>query len=174
MLGLKLMPKLNPKIIAELLTEHHQELNRFATHKLGSADAASDILQDAYLRLANCQPKEKINNPRAFIFRIVANLIIDYQRKSVNRIPHNGDEDVLHAIADKQVLENQIEGQQRLAAINDALAQLPEKCRQSFYLNRVEGYTHREVAEKLKLSESMVAKHLLRAMRHCREHLKQF
>ncbi|OQK16427.1 RNA polymerase subunit sigma-70 [Methyloprofundus sedimenti] len=167
------MHKLNPVSIAELLTEHHHALNRFATHKLGSPDAASDVLQDAYLRLANSQQTEKINNPRAFVFRIVSNLIIDYQRKSVNRILHETDDQILHSIPDPQALEISIEGQQRLALINEALAQLPEKCRQAFYLNRVEGYTHKEVAEKLQLSESMIAKHLVRAMRHCREHLKQ-
>lgn len=167
------MSKLSPHDIAALLSSHQQALNRFATRKLGSPDAAADILQDAYLRLSGCQASEKINNPRAFVFRIVTNLIIDYQRKSVNRIPHEADEQVLHAIPDQQNLDTRIDGQQRLAAIDDAMGQLPEKSRQAFYLNRVEGYTHKEVAKKLQLSESMVAKHLARAMRHCREHLKQ-
>ena len=167
------MPKLNPENIANLLTTHRQELNRFAIHKLGSPEVASDILQDAYLRLANYKTTEEISNPRAFVFRIVSNLIIDHQRKSVNRIPHDADEEVLHAIPDQQVLEKNIADQQRLDAIAVAMAELPEKCQNAFYLNRVEGYTHKEVAEKLQLSESMVAKHLVRAMRHCREHLKQ-
>ena len=51
--------------------------------------------------------------------------------------------------------------------------ELPEKCRQSFYLNRVEGLTHAEVGRRLNISESMVAKYLARAMRHCRERLDE-
>ncbi len=161
--------------IADLISLHRRELNRFITQKLGSLDAASDILQDAYLRLAGYESTETIANPRAFVFRIVSNLVIDYQRRSVNRIPHDTDEDILHAVPDAQSFpEQNIEAQQRLEMIDAALQELPEKCRLAFYLNRVEGYTHKEIAEQLQLSESMVAKHLLRAMCHCRERLKAY
>lgn len=156
------------------MTLHRQELNRFIVQKLGSMDAAADILQDAYLRLAGYQGEESIANPRAFVFRIVSNLVIDYQRRSVNRLPHETDEATLHAIANDCELspEQCTEAQQRLELIDAALQELPEKCRRAFYLNRVEGYTHKEIAEQLQLSESMVAKHLVRAMCHCREWLK--
>lgn len=160
--------------IAELIALHRQELSRFIAQKLGSADAAPDILQDAYLRLAGYQTAETIANPRAFVFRTVSNLVIDHQRRSVNRIPHESNDDVLHELPDAQpVPERTFEAQQRLELLAAAMEELPEKCRQAFYLNRVEGCTYSEIAEKLQLSESMVAKHLVRAMRHCRERLKE-
>ncbi|MEQ1635519.1 MAG: sigma-70 family RNA polymerase sigma factor [Methylococcales bacterium] len=158
---------------ARLLTLHRAELTRFITRKLGTEEAAEDILQDAYMRLSHYQTLDNIDNPRAFVFRVVANLVIDHQRLSANRIPHDSNEEMLHAIPDQQAEPDTVyQTQQRLAIIKQALDELPLSCRQAFYLNRIEGYSHANCAVKLQISESMVAKHLLHAMVHCRDRLK--
>jgi len=38
---------------------------------------------------------------------------------------------------------------------------------------RVDGLSHREIAERLGVSESMVAKYIGQALRHCRDRLWQ-
>ena len=158
---------------AFLINQHRPELSHFIARKLGTSDISEDILQDAYLRLQHYPSLENIDNPRAFVFRIVANLVIDYQRSAGNRMPHDSDEEVLHAIADTvSEPDEHCMALQRLELINAAMEELPYKCRQAFYLNRVEGYSHAEIAEQLQLSTSMVAKHLFRAMTHCRDRLK--
>ena len=159
--------------VSFLINQHRPALNHFIFRKLGTVDISDDILQDAYLRLQHNPALTDIDNPRAFLFRIVANLVIDYQRSSSNRLPHDSDEEVLHAIADDaSEPDEHCLTIQRLDLINTALEELPDKCRQAFYLNRVEGYSHSEIAEQLQMSQSMVAKHLFKAMTHCRERLK--
>lgn len=158
---------------ARLITQHRAELSRFIVRKLGTDIATEDILQDAYVRLTHYQAIDNIDNPRAFVFRIVANLVIDYQRLSANRMPHDNDETALQAIPDRYAEpEQQYIAQQRLNMLKVALDELPLTCRQAFYLNRIEGYTQADIAVRLQISESMVAKHLLRAMIHCRDRLK--
>lgn len=156
-----------------LINQHRTELNRLIFRKLGTKEISEDILQDAYLRLQQYPDLATVENPRAFVFRIVTNLVIDYQRSASNRLPHDNDEDVLHDIVDNtpQPDEHYL-ASQRLEIINAALAELPEKCRQAFYLHRIEGCSHAEIAEQLQLSTSMVAKHLFKAMTHCRDRLK--
>lgn len=172
--SINLVYQINPQQIAELITRNRRELSRFISRKLGTADATADLLQDAYLRLAGYQSAVPVVNLRAFMFRTVSNLVVDHQRRSVNRIPHETDDEMLHAVPDNQpVLETRIQAGQGLERLALALDELPDKCREVFYLNRVEGYTHKEIAERLHLSESMVAKYLVRAMRHCRERLKE-
>lgn len=111
--------------------------------KLGSEHLSSDILQDAYLRLAQHRTSTAVDNPRAFVFRVVANLVIDHLRLSANRMPHDVDEETLHAIPENLPdPETRYQYRQRLEAINEAMEELPENCRLAFYLNRVEGYSH--------------------------------
>ena len=156
-----------------LINQHRAELNRFIARKIGTNEMSEDILQDAYLRLQQYSSITTIDNPRAFVFRIVANLVIDYQRNANQRLPHDNDEDVLHNITDNAAQpDEQYLAVQRLEMINAALAELPDKCRTAFYLHRIEGRSHAEIAEQLHISTSMVAKHLFKAMIHCRERLK--
>ncbi|MBD9355584.1 sigma-70 family RNA polymerase sigma factor [Methylomonas albis] len=160
--------------IAAFIDKHRDELSRFIVRKLGSEDMSADILQDAYLRLSRQQTQETIDNPRAFVFRVVGNLVIDYQRLSANRLKQDVDDDTFNAVPEQSPgPEQRYQQNQRLQAIHQALAELPEDCRLAFYWNRVEGLSHTEVAARLRISDSMVAKHLARAMRHCRDRLKQ-
>jgi len=161
--------------IAEFLDQHRDQLSRFILRKLGSEEMSADILQEAYLRLSRHGAPERIENPRAFVYRVIGNLVIDYQRLSANRLMQDIDEVSLHAIAAPAPgPELRYEHQQRLQAMQQAMAELPDDCRLAFYWNRVEGLGHAEVAARLNISESMVAKHLARAMRHCRDRLKGY
>jgi RNA polymerase sigma factor (sigma-70 family) len=173
--GSTLVPSITASSIADFINQHRSELSRFIIRKLGSEDHASDILQDAYLRITSRQTEESIENTRAFVFRIVANLIIDFQRRSFNRLPHEADEQTWLNIPENlpgpDIHYQQL---QRLEAIHQALEELPEACRLAFYLNRVEGHSHIEVARRLQISESMVAKHLTRAMKHCRDRIRHY
>jgi len=166
--------ELSPRHIAEFIQQHRDELSRFIVRKLGSADMSADILQDAYLRLSSRQPSEPIDNTRAFVFRTVANLVIDYQRLCVNRLSQDVDEESLQNIPDRLPgPEKHYQHCQRLAAIDRAMDELPEICRRVFYLTRVEGYSYSEVAASLNISESAVGKHLAQAVKHCRDRLRQ-
>jgi len=60
--------------------------------------------------------------------------------------------------------------QLRLLAL--ALARLPAKPRAALLLSRCDGLSHREIGVRLKVSESMVAKYLGQALRHCRDHYR--
>ncbi|MEN1395628.1 sigma factor-like helix-turn-helix DNA-binding protein, partial [Pseudomonas aeruginosa] len=49
-----------------------------------------------------------------------------------------------------------------------ALNELPPLCRESFLLRKLEGLSHNEIAAHLNISRSLVEKHIVNAMRHCR------
>lgn len=167
-------PALTPRQIAEFIDAHRDELSRFIARKLGSDEMSRDILQDAYLRLSRRRSGQNIGNPRAFVFRIVANLVIDHQRLSANRLEHDSADETLHNIPEHYPdPEKHYQYRQHLSALEQAMAELPDITRRVFYLNRVEGFSYSEVAANLKLSESTVAKHLAQAIKHCRDRLRQ-
>ena len=55
--------------------------------------------------------------------------------------------------------------------VNAAIAELPEKCRFAFQL-RQEGYSQKEIAEKMQISENTVERHIDKALKNLRTNLK--
>jgi RNA polymerase sigma-70 factor (ECF subfamily) len=60
-----------------------------------------------------------------------------------------------------------VEHRQRLARLQDALDELPERQRQAFVLHRFDGDTQDDVAQQMNISRRMVTKHLSRALAYC-------
>ncbi|MGH8672056.1 MAG: RNA polymerase sigma factor [Burkholderiales bacterium] len=59
--------------------------------KLGCSEEATDLAQETWLRLARIARPESIANPRAYIFRVAENLVIDQLRKRLSRPAPNQD-----------------------------------------------------------------------------------
>ena len=64
-----------------LIEQHRKELASFLFSRVSCQEAANDLLQDMFLRLLNVKSTEPIQNPRAFLYRIAANLATDYLRR---------------------------------------------------------------------------------------------
>lgn len=151
--------------------ENYQDLLRFLTRRTGSADRAADLAQDTYLRLAALAPASvDVQNPRAYVYRIAGNLAIDAARRD-GRLPL----DMTFVDAGERSADPSPEARalarERLRLLEAALDELPANPRAALLLNRVEGLTFAEIASRLGVSESMVAKYIARALKHCRSRL---
>ena len=69
--------------------------------------------------------------------------------------------------------EDAIEAKQRVVRLEAAIKELSVKCRTALLLNRLEGETHASIARTLGVSESMVAKYIVRGLKHCRARLHE-
>lgn len=147
-----------------------RDLLRFFRRRVRCPDTAADLAQETQLRVWLRSREGQIDNPRAFAFRVAENLVVDHCRRQAIReicIPLE-DEHTDTVAACDPAPEYSLEQKQRLNRLNEALSELPEKCRSAFLLNRLEGLSHKAIAARLGVSESMVAKYLAQAMRHCR------
>ena len=68
--------------------QHQREIQGFLEHRAGSVAEADDLLQEVFLKVllqgrAFCE----LDNPRAWLFRVARNLIIDRRRLSMTREP---------------------------------------------------------------------------------------
>ncbi|MGH8323270.1 MAG: RNA polymerase sigma factor, partial [Steroidobacteraceae bacterium] len=52
-----------------------------------------------------------------------------------------------------------------------AVQELPERCRQVFTLRKVYGYSQKEIAARMNITENTVEQQLIKAARHCAQAL---
>ena len=69
--------------------------------------------------------------------------------------------------------ERILDGEQRLRALEEALRELSPKCRAVFVLFHFDEMSQREIADRLRISVSMVEKYVKQAVTHCEARLKE-
>ncbi len=120
---------------------------------------ALDILHDGFIKIfkhiEKYQPGTSIV---AWMRRIMVNTAIDFYRKAVRRRTEDldkvydkqiSDADAISALSEKEVLE--------------AVRSLTPSYRTVFNMYVIEGYSHREIAEKLEITESTSRSNLVKA-----------
>jgi RNA polymerase sigma-70 factor (ECF subfamily) len=131
-------------------------------------DAAHDAVE-SLLRKADTEASAA--HARHYLYQVAGHRAIDAWRRT-DRFEHiawhNVSEEAHPVAPDPQepAMTSQL-----LRALSAALDELPLNCRQAFVLNRIEGWTQREIAKSLKLSPSTVERHIARATQYIREHL---
>ncbi len=156
--------------IKQLFLAYRRELTGYLANKLRDADAAADIAQDAFLRLAEQQQRPgglAVTHARSYLFRTARNLAIDHVRRSQrNPVQLAEDDQWLDLPEHRPDSDHGLTMRRELEQVRAALAELPERTRQVFLLTRVEGRTYPEAARILGISDSSVQKHLARAIAH--------
>ncbi len=142
------------------------ELRGWLRKRLGalSGNDADDLVQEAFARIwaADCLA---IRNGRAYLYTTVRHLLAEYaRRRRIVPIELLGEIDSLNIISDAPGPERQVGARQELARLRVIVAALPEQCRRVFELRKFEGLSHREVAQRMGISEKTVENHLTRAL----------
>lgn len=141
----------------------------------GSMQLSYDVLHDALIRFALTKNPARIEQPQAYMRTIVRNTLLDSLRETSRFVPmvvETETEDgavktrIAHQFETELVpsAEHVADLQQRLRAMQKVIDCLPPKCREVFWLFRVEGYSHQEIASKLSISRNMVERHVIRAL----------
>lgn len=160
----------NPLLSVYLRQRH--ALTRFLRHRVGCAQAADDLVQETWLRLARGGPLGAVAYPQAYIYRIAANLAIDHVRAQ-GRQPLTSDEieHLLNVPDDAPGPGDVAAAASELATLQRALAELPQRRRDILLLSRIEELPHREIAARYGVSTRTVEKELQRALAHCASRL---
>ncbi|ARP98487.1 RNA polymerase sigma factor [Pseudorhodoplanes sinuspersici] len=172
------------KLDNDLLSVYIQQwkaLRGFLVKRVGSHDLAEEALQETWLRLATLsqdgaasENNAAISDRQGFILRVAGNIAIDLVRKERRHSSRCVSDDMLLAsLADHSPSpEVYAIDRDQLRGLVKALAELPAKARSALLMSRCDGWPHRDIARKLSVSESMVARYLAQALRHCRDHLR--
>lgn len=119
----------------------------YATRLLGDRAEAEDVTQEAMLRLWRVARDWRSGEAQVstWLYRVVTNLCTDLRRARVRRPGVALEEAPEVASTGPSAVAAMIEAD-RMAALNAALAQLPERQRQAVVLRHIEGLPNPEIA----------------------------
>lgn len=151
-------------LIIELFRSEGSALVRLARLFVDDRNAAEDLVQEAFIRLA--RSAHRIQDPDktpAYLRSIVCNLARDHNRRGLVSLRHHLPFDDARA-ATEDVLELGDDEQ----AVLDALRTLPDRQRQCLVLRYYEEFDIDAIAATLDVSRNSVKTHLTRGMRRLR------
>lgn len=160
--------------VADLAASHAGRLRRFlSAHLRNSADVA-DLAQEVFLRLLRVDRQDKIRSPQAYLMTIAAHVL--HQHRLNARAQPEG-VDIAEALEEAELVDeadpaSQLHLERRLEALDRALARLSSKTRVAFLLQRRDGCTLDEIAERMGISRAMVKKHLAKAVAQCSRQIR--
>ena len=155
-----------------MLERYYRELLNFCARVVRDRDAAADLVQESYARvLAVRNSGQAMPEPRALLYQTARRLIIDRHRRQAVRLHDDIDDlpEPVHPAAPAHLEPESVYAHEQTArAFVAVIEALPPRCREAFILNRFEGLSHQEVAERMGISKNMVAQHITRAMLACK------
>lgn len=162
------------RVALRLYKTHRQALVQYAGRLSGDRALAEDIVQEAWLRFDRVTAQRFLDEPLGYLKRIVRNIALDGLRHEQveHRVLRPGIEAVVEAAPDSSPSpEAHVLQRERLALVEAALAELPERTRIAVRLHRIENKKIREVAEHLGLSTSYAHSLIMEGVEHCRKRL---
>ena len=123
-------------------------------------------MQESFVHLWEKRHGLQISSLRSYLFVSVKNRVIDYYRQTTHAR--------LDSVAELVSTNYPMFLEELEAAIQGAVAQLPEKTQQIFRLKKFEDQTTREIAERLSMPERTVEYHYTQAKRMLKVLLASF
>ena len=136
-----------------------------------------DIVQETYVRLCQVKNEEEIRSPQTYLVRTVRNLALDYAKRASSRLNVQvEDEEELAFLSGRPLKDEtyaQVASDEEFGQFCEAARQLPVQCRRVFVLKKVYGYSQKEIAGELGISESAVEKQVALAVKRCAAFMMQ-
>lgn len=128
-------------------------------------------MQDVYLKVGQVPEDLHIGAPRAFLFKIAANLVIDLQRKRQRDAragmgTYAADIDTYSEViaSSDPMQDDQLISRETTQRVLEAIEILPPKTKRVFMLHRFEGLSHSEIARSLSVTTKTVEYHMAQAL----------
>ncbi len=155
-----------------MFERYHRELLSFLSRKVSDRHVAADLAQESYARVYASQASgAAVADPRALLYQTARNLVIDHHRHNEVRgaveLPESPERPAEALAPCTNEPEVALASQQGLLALVSAIDGLPPRCREAFMLNRFEGMSQVQVAERMGISVKAVEQHIKHALDAC-------
>lgn len=155
------------------IEKYQSALQKYLEIRVKCKAVALELTQDTFERYINIESPEKIEFPRAFLFRIASNLAMNHLRREkiyvVQAEAVNAEQSVFTREPSPDEWAQYEETQHKFKIAYEALSL---KSQEIFYLRRFSELSTQEISLKLGISQRMVQKYLINIMQHFHQQLK--
>lgn len=162
----------NTRDFEQFFKVHHGQLLRYALKFVHRHDVASDIVQDAFMKLWENRNSIFITvSLHAYLHKVIYNLCLNYLEQMKIRAGH-------HEMIYAELLEKELDFYKEETSLmqqemSDRMAQLvqelPPDYKEVVELSRYEGLKNKEIAEKLKIPLRTVETRIYRSIKQLRD-----
>lgn len=128
-------------------------------------------MQETYVRVCQYSEGTEVRQPRALMYSVARSIALDHVKRAGFRLDAGIDgteaADRLSGFSDPDPALMDLSSREEFALFCDAVRMLPVQCRRVFVLKKVYGYSQREIADLLGITENTVEKHVGQGMRLC-------
>lgn len=163
-------------IVEKLFREYRDKVFGFFVDFLSNRDLAQDLTQDIFLKLLNKSDQlNHIQDMDGYIYQMCRNLAFDHLKKAAHNTEYR--KFILYAGSTAQdpeismstnPIEQKIHSDHYQHLLDECLENLPEQQRQVFTLSKIDGLSHKKIAEQLEISPHTVRNHLYQAVKNIR------
>ncbi|MGH8471345.1 MAG: RNA polymerase sigma factor [Gammaproteobacteria bacterium] len=155
--------------LSQWIPHYWDALLGFFRSRFRCEETAADLAQETLLRVHAYTRKTQARDLQALTFSIARRIAVDHRRRQTWRGRHETADPFLDAVPyEGPGPDEGVIAEEAWRLVQERLRDLPVDCRTAFVLSSFHGLTYAEIARRLGVSERIVAKHIARALRHCR------
>ncbi len=145
----------------ELFNRYWKKLYSFTYGTFRNHELSEDAIQEVFTSLWDKRGDLEIRNVKAYLYQAVRFQLAANIRKVQFSELHIATIDKIRYVMDVEEKINYEELHQKLQQILD---ELPDRCREIFYMSRFQHFSNQEIADKLNISKRTVENQLSRAL----------
>lgn len=155
-----------------LFSTYYKILCLYATSLTKNKYEAEDIVQNVFLKIWAKHDQLVVRTSlKSYLYKATYNVFINEYRKMKR------EETFLDQIC-QDVLEKSLEEEEnsldrKINWINQQIDGLPKKSKEIFIMNKKRGFSYKEIARSLNISENTVESHICRALKRIRSNIPQ-
>lgn len=164
-------------------TQYHDQLYHCCLKLMNSnptdaEDALSQAMLKAWEKVQKCAGK--IENLKAWLFKLTKNLCIDIMRKrsqgavTIESLECLGETEEIGITSTVASPESSLEREEKSTEIRQAIANLPETLRETFILHFYQELTHKEIAQYQGITYENVSRRISRGRKQLKEKLSGY
>lgn len=147
-------------------------LKQYIMRFLVNPQDVEDALQETLLRSWESESRQQIHFPKSFLFRVARNIALsEISRKTRQMTFYIGDISEFDVIDSEPSPESGIDLDEKMRSLSSVIASLPPQCQRVFIMRKVYGFSHKEIARRLKISPRTVEQHLTKGLKRCQASL---